>query len=67
MTLGFVVILINILWKNKFTTAYDVMHTLGTEVYITPWARILPYMMGLACGWFLHQHQGESLPLSKVF
>lgn len=50
---------------TKFTPAYDVIHHLGTELYISPWTRIIPYLVGVAAGWYLYTSNGV-LALEKV-
>lgn len=50
---------------TKFTPAYDVMHSLGTDMYIAPWTRVLPYLIGVAAGYAMHTMKGE-LPLGEV-
>lgn len=50
---------------TKFTPAYDVMHSLGTDMYIAPWTRILPYFIGVGAGYAMFVMNGV-MPLGKV-
>lgn len=61
----FVAFLFAIAIFTKFTPAYDVMHSLGTDMYIAPWARILPYLIGVGCGYAMFTFNGV-MPLGKV-
>lgn len=63
---GFSALLMIISWRHKFTPAYDVMHDLGMELYTAPWVRVIPYLIGLAVGWYLQTSHGEPLPFTKV-
>ncbi|XP_055322371.1 O-acyltransferase like protein-like [Sitodiplosis mosellana] len=49
---------------TKFTPAYDVMHSLGTDMYIAPWTRVLPYLIGVAAGYVMYTLKGE-MPLGE--
>lgn len=40
-------------FKHKFLPSFDVLWMTGTELYIAPWTRITPYIVGVACGYFL--------------
>lgn len=50
---------------TKFTPAYDVMHSLGTDMYIAPWTRILPYLIGVGTGYAMFTLNGV-MPLGEV-
>lgn len=50
---------------TKFTPAYDVIHELGTELYIAPWTRVLPYLTGVAAGYFMFANNRQ-MPFEKV-
>lgn len=50
---------------TKFTPAYDVSNSLFTDVYIAPWTRIVPYLIGIAAGYSMHTFKGK-LPLDEV-
>lgn len=50
---------------TKFTPAYDVMHSLGKDLYISPWARVLPYLVGVASGYIMYSLNGV-LSLGEV-
>lgn len=65
MFYGFLGLVLYIAWDTKFTPAYDVMHDLGADLYISPWTRILPYMIGIGSGWFLYNSKG-AMPLNQV-
>ncbi|KAG5676992.1 hypothetical protein PVAND_006783 [Polypedilum vanderplanki] len=43
--------------KYKFLPSFDVLLFTGTELYISPWTRIIPYAVGVGCGWYLHQNR----------
>lgn len=61
----FVAFLLSIAIFTKFTPAYDVMHSLGTDMYIAPWARILPYLIGVGSGYAMFTFNGV-MPLGEV-
>lgn len=44
---------------TRFTPAYDVIHELGTELYIAPWTRVLPYLTGVAAGYYMFSNNGQ--------
>lgn len=50
---------------KKFTPAYDVMHSLGTSMYISPWTRVLPYLVGVGSGYIMFTLNGV-MPLGEV-
>lgn len=50
---------------TKFTPAYDVMHSLGTDMYIAPWTRVLPYLIGVGAGYIMFLLNGV-MPLGEV-
>ena len=43
--------------KHKFLPSFDVLWMTGTELYIAPWTRITPYIVGVACGYFLNKNR----------
>lgn len=61
----FVAFLFTIAIFIKFTPAYDVMHSLGTDIYIAPWTRVLPYLIGVAAGYAMFTCNGV-MPLGEV-
>lgn len=61
----FVAFLLAIAIFTKFTPAYDVMHSLGTDIYIAPWTRVLPYIIGVAAGYAMFTFNGV-MPLGEV-
>lgn len=61
----FVAFLFAIAIFTKFTPAYDVMHSLGTDMYIAPWTRILPYIIGVGSGYAMFTFNGV-MPLGEV-
>lgn len=63
LIVAFTVTVTVISWQLQFTPAYDVLHDLGTELYTVPWVRILPYLIGVGVGWYLHRSAGRPLPL----
>lgn len=44
-------------FKYKFLPSFDVLLFTGTELYISPWTRIIPYAVGVFCGWFLKKYR----------
>lgn len=50
---------------TRFTPAYDVMHSLGTDMYIAPWTRILPYLIGVGSGYIMFSFNGV-MPFGEV-
>lgn len=51
------VIGVNLTFKYKFLPSFDVLLFTGTELYISPWTRIIPYAVGVTCGWFLKNYR----------
>lgn len=51
--------------KYKFAITIDVMNHLLSEVYMAPWTRISPYLMGTLTAIYL-QRNGGSLNVSQV-
>lgn len=43
--------------KYKFLPSFDVLLYTGTELYISPWTRIMPYAVGVCCGWYLNKYR----------
>lgn len=62
---AFSVLVLAIALKNEFTPSYDVMHMLGNALYIAPWSRIIPYLVGVAAGWILFTTKGV-MPFKQV-
>lgn len=56
---------VNLTFKYKFMPSFDVLLFTGTELYISPWTRIMPYAVGVACGWFLNKYR-QTLNVSDV-
>lgn len=50
---------------DKFTPAYDVMHDLGYDLYVSPFTRVLPYLVGVGAGYMLFNTNGE-MPFQEV-
>lgn len=48
---------VNLTFKYKFLPSFDVLLFTGTELYISPWTRIIPYAVGVTCGWFLKKYR----------
>ncbi|XP_055312462.1 O-acyltransferase like protein-like [Sitodiplosis mosellana] len=48
----------------KFTLSYDVLHSLLSDIYIRPWTRVLPYLVGVAAGYVMYMMKGK-LPLGE--
>lgn len=44
---------------TKFVPTYDVLHELGTDLYIAPWTRVIPYLIGVGAGYVLFSSNGE--------
>lgn len=61
----FLALILSIAIFTKFTPAYDVMHSLGTDMYIAPWTRILPYLIGVGSGYIMFTFNGV-MPLGEV-
>lgn len=40
-------------FRLHYQLSYDVMFATGTQVYISPFVRIMPYFLGTATGWYL--------------
>lgn len=51
--------------KYEFSLAMDVFPSLINEVYVAPWVRISPYLMGTLAAIYLHQN-GGSIKMTKV-
>jgi peptidoglycan/LPS O-acetylase OafA/YrhL len=45
------------IFKNKFIPTWDVVYNTGTQLYIAPWVRILPYLIGVGCGYYLYNYK----------
>lgn len=43
--------------KHKFLPSFDVLLQTGTELYIAPWTRVMPYCVGVASGWYLNTNR----------
>lgn len=50
---------------DKFTPAYDVMHDLGYDLYISPFTRVLPYLIGVGAGYMMFTSNGQ-MPFQEV-
>ncbi|XP_055307401.1 O-acyltransferase like protein-like, partial [Sitodiplosis mosellana] len=49
---------------TKCTLTYDVLLSLLSDIYIPPWTRVLPYLVGVAAGYVMYMMKGK-LPLGK--
>ncbi|KAL7051333.1 hypothetical protein ACKWTF_004432 [Chironomus riparius] len=56
-TLLMLVIGVKKTFKYQFLPSFDVLLYTGTELYISPWTRIIPYAVGVACGWYLNKYR----------
>lgn len=43
----------------EFKSSYDVLYSLIDALYMRPWARILPYFMGIAGGWYYNEYKNQ--------
>lgn len=51
--------------KYKFLPSFDVLLYTGTELYISPWTRMMPYAVGVCCGWYLNKNR-KTFSMSDV-
>jgi hypothetical protein len=52
-------------FKYQFLPSFDVLLYTGTELYISPWTRIIPYAVGVGCGWYLNKYR-KTFSMSDV-
>ncbi|XP_055838258.1 nose resistant to fluoxetine protein 6-like [Episyrphus balteatus] len=45
--------------RSHYQLSFDVALHTGTEIYINPFIRIMPYLLGSIAGWYLVQSKGE--------
>lgn len=45
--------------NSKFQLSFDSTFATGTEIYISPFVRIMPYVMGAICAWYFVEKQGQ--------
>jgi hypothetical protein len=50
---------------HKFELSYDVLFQKGTELYTSPWTRMLPYIVGGLVAWYLDKN-GNKIKMNKV-
>lgn len=48
-----------------FVPSYDVLYNTGSALYVAPWARMSPYVVGVYFGWLLAAARGN-LQLNEV-
>ncbi|XP_061401258.1 uncharacterized protein LOC133337009 [Musca vetustissima] len=62
----------NILWSygigmsTKFQLSFDTMFATGTDIYISPFVRILPYIIGAIAGWAFVEYRLRPADLSEM-
>ncbi|XP_073848850.1 nose resistant to fluoxetine protein 6-like isoform X2 [Musca autumnalis] len=62
----------NILWSygiamnNMFQLSFDAMFATGTVIYISPFVRILPYIIGSIAGWVFLEYNLRPADLTEV-
>ena len=64
-TLLMLVIGVKKTFKYQFLPSFDVLLYTGTELYISPWTRIMPYAVGVGCGWYLNKYR-KTFSMSDV-
>ncbi|XP_075168239.1 nose resistant to fluoxetine protein 6-like [Haematobia irritans] len=61
----------NIMWSynigldTKFQLSFDTFFATGTDIYISPFVRIMPYIMGCAAGWAFVEYELRPTDLSE--
>ncbi|XP_055613836.1 O-acyltransferase like protein-like, partial [Uranotaenia lowii] len=50
---------------NHFVPSYDVLYNTGKALYIAPWARMSPYVVGVFFGWLLAAGRGKLIFTQK--
>lgn len=50
---------------TEFTLSHDVVFDLGDELYLRPWARIFPYIIGGYFAWYFYERKSK-LNFGKV-
>lgn len=48
-----------------FVPSYDVLYNTGSALYVAPWARMSPYVVGVFFGWLLAASRGK-LKITEV-
>lgn len=62
----------NIMWsygigmRTKFQLSFDTMFATGTDIYISPFVRILPYIIGAIAGWAFVEYNLRPADLSEL-
>ncbi|XP_055920543.1 nose resistant to fluoxetine protein 6-like [Eupeodes corollae] len=46
-------------FRSRYQLSFDVALHTGTEIYINPFIRIMPYIMGAIAGWYLVENNGK--------
>ncbi|KAM7343794.1 nose resistant to fluoxetine protein 6-like [Cochliomyia hominivorax] len=61
----------NIVWSFSiglninFQLSFDTFFATGTDIYISPFVRVLPYIMGAAAGWYFLEYKKREFDLSE--
>ncbi|XP_037826594.1 O-acyltransferase like protein-like [Lucilia sericata] len=61
----------NMVWSFRiglninFQLSFDTFFATGTEIYISPFVRVLPYIMGAVAGWYFLEHKKREFDLSE--
>lgn len=46
-------------YRFQYSFSFDVVYNTGTEIYINPFVRIMPYFIGIGSGWFMAITKGN--------
>ncbi|XP_065367677.1 nose resistant to fluoxetine protein 6-like [Calliphora vicina] len=49
----------------NFQLSFDTFFATGTDIYISPFVRVLPYIMGAAAAWYFLEHKKREFDLSE--
>uniref|UniRef100_T1GSI8 Acyltransferase 3 domain-containing protein n=1 Tax=Megaselia scalaris TaxID=36166 RepID=T1GSI8_MEGSC len=53
-------------FRLHYQLSYDVMFATGTQIYISPFMRVMPYFLGTATGWYLANNKSSLLATDVI-
>ncbi|XP_052873848.1 nose resistant to fluoxetine protein 6-like [Anopheles cruzii] len=65
--IGTLVLNVALTLNHRFIPSYDVLFNTGDALYLAPWSRVSPYVVGVYFGWMMAARRGKFTPTQKEY